>query len=103
LPRKNRTPSNFTSKFSAGCRLKVRHMDRDKQKQEISLIGRLLSLEALLVIMGLLSLASGIITRELLRFSFGVIILGGAALAVALRRKRTPRTSSEQQHRRKDD
>ena len=93
----------MTSNFSAGCRIKVRRMDRDKQKQEISLIGRLLSLEALLVIMGLLSLASGIITRDLLRFSFGVIILGGAALAVVLRRRRKPRTITEKQQRRKDD
>ncbi|MDD2337123.1 MAG: hypothetical protein PHD01_11155 [Geobacteraceae bacterium] len=93
----------MTSNFSAGNRLKVRHMDRDKQKQEISLIGRLLSLEALLVIMGLLSLASGIITKDLLRLSFGVIILGSAALAVVLRRKRKPQAISEKQHRRKDD
>ncbi len=78
-------------------------MDRDKQKQEMSLIGRLLSLEALLVVMGLLSLASGIITRDLLRLSFGVIILGGAALAVVLRSRRKPRTITEKQQRRKDD
>jgi len=89
--------------ISSGYQIKVRHMDRDKQKQEISLIGRLLSLEALLVIMGLLSLVSGIITRDLLRFSFGVIILGGAALAVVLRRRRKPGTMTEKQHRRKDD
>ncbi len=78
-------------------------MDKDKQKQEISLIGRLFSLEALLVLMGLLSLISGIITRDLLRFSFGVIILGGAALAVVFRRRRRARNSAENQHRRKDD
>ena len=63
-------------------------MDRDKQKQELSLIGRLFSLEALLVIMGLLSLLSGLFTKDLLRFSLGVIIIGGALLAIVLRRKR---------------
>ncbi|MRR06507.1 MAG: hypothetical protein EG828_06110 [Deltaproteobacteria bacterium] len=66
-------------------------MDRDKQKQEISLIGRLFSLEALLVIMGLLSLVAGIISNDLRKFSLGGIILGGTALAVFLRRRRTGR------------
>jgi len=71
-------------------------MDRDKQKQEISLIGRLFSLEALLIIMGLLSLVSGIITRDLLRLSLGVIILGGTLLAIIFRRKRKlPNTSDD--------
>ena len=79
------------------------HMDRDKQKQEISLIGRLLSLEALLVVMGLLSLVSGIITRDLLRLSFGIIILGGAALAVIFRRRRKALIPAEKLNRRKDD
>jgi hypothetical protein len=78
-------------------------MDRDKQKQEVSLIGRLLSLEALLIIMGLLSLVSGILTKDLLRFSFGVIILGAAALAVVFRRRRNAQSSAEKHHRRKDD
>jgi hypothetical protein len=93
----------MTSNFSAGCRIKVRHMDRDKQKQEISLIGRLLSLEALLVVMGLLSLASGIIIRDLLRFSFGAIILGGAALAVVLRSRRKSRSITEKRQGGKND
>jgi hypothetical protein len=82
---------------------KVPQMDSDKQKQEISLIGRLFSLEALLVIMGLLSLISGIITRDLLRLSFGIIILGGAALAVIFRRRRKALISEEKRNRRKDD
>jgi hypothetical protein len=68
-------------------------MDREKQKQEISLIGRLFSLEALLIIMGFLSLVSGIITKDLLRLSLGIIILGGTLLAIVLRRKRTRNTS----------
>lgn len=62
-------------------------MDREKQKQEISLIGRLFSLEALLIIMGFLSLVSGILTRDLLRLSLGIIILGGTLLAIFFRRK----------------
>lgn len=62
-------------------------MDREKQKQEISLIGRLFSLEALLIIMGFLSLVSGILTRDLLRLSLGIFILGGTLLAIFFRRK----------------
>lgn len=70
-------------------------MDRDKQKQEVSLIGRLFSLEALLVIMGLLSLVSGLFTKDLLRFSLGVIIIGGTLLAIVFRRKRRARSNGE--------
>jgi|GEM_PF-1290932 len=72
-------------------------MDRDKQKQEISLIGRLFSLEALLIIMGFLSLVSGIITRDLLRLSLGIIILGGTLLAIIFRRKRKLQNTSDDQ------
>jgi len=77
------------------ARRKVPQMDRDKQKQEISLIGRLFSLEALLIIMGFLSLVSGIITRDLLRLSLGVIILGGTLLAIIFRRKRKLQNTSD--------
>ncbi|MRR53581.1 MAG: hypothetical protein EG822_03585 [Deltaproteobacteria bacterium] len=72
-------------------------MDSDKQKQEISLIGRLFSLEALLILMGFLSLVSGIITRDLLRLSLGVVILGGTLLAFVFRRKRKLQNTSEDQ------
>jgi hypothetical protein len=72
-------------------------MDRDKQKQEISLIGRLFSLEALLILMGFLSLVSGIITRDLLRLSLGVVILGGTLLAIIFRHKRKLQNTSDDQ------
>ena len=72
-------------------------MDRDKQKQEISLIGRLFSLEALLILMGFLSLVSGIITRDLLRLSLGIIILGSTLLAIIFRRKRKLQNTSDDQ------
>jgi len=70
-------------------------MDQDKQKQEISLIGRLFSLEALLIIMGFLSLVSGLITGDLLRLSIGIIILGGTLLAIISRRKRKLQNTSD--------
>jgi hypothetical protein len=62
-------------------------MDKDKQKQEITVIGRLLSLEALLVVMGLLSLISGIAGNRPLRLLLGVIILGGLFLLIFIRRR----------------
>ncbi|HKZ17882.1 MAG TPA: hypothetical protein VJ161_10525 [Geobacteraceae bacterium] len=62
-------------------------MDKDKEKQEITVIGRLLSLEALLVIMGVLSLISGIAGNKPVRLLLGVIILGGLFLFIFLRRR----------------
>jgi len=76
-------------------RRKAPQMDQDKQKQEISLIGRLFSLEALLIIMGFLSLVSGLITGDLLRLSIGIIILGGTLLAIISRRKRKLQNTSD--------
>ena len=56
-------------------------MDKDKEKQEISLIGRLFSMEALLLLMGLLSLGSGLYTGEPMQlFWGGTIIVGAVAL-----------------------
>ncbi len=65
-------------------------MDKDKEKQEISVLGRLFSLEALLIIMGLLSLISGLIVNDPTRILLGMIILGGFFLYF-LYRKRTSR------------
>jgi hypothetical protein len=39
-------------------------MDNDKEKQEISLIGRIFSLEVLLIVMGIISLLSGIVYKQ---------------------------------------
>ncbi len=63
-------------------------MDKDKEKQEISVLGRLFSLEALLIVMGLLSLISGIIVDDPTRILLGVMIIGGFLLFF-LYRKRT--------------
>jgi hypothetical protein len=65
-------------------------MNKDKQKQEIPVIGRLFSLEALLVIMGLLSLVSGILIGDPVRLLLGVVILGGLALLIFARKKGRP-------------
>jgi hypothetical protein len=62
-------------------------MDKDKAKQEISLIGRLISIEALLLLMGLFSLGSGIYTGEMTQLFWGVMIGGGAVILYFVRKK----------------
>jgi len=62
-------------------------MDRDKEKQEISLIGRLFSLEALLILMGFLTLLSGIIYMQWVRVILGLVILSGCILLLFMRKK----------------
>ena len=59
----------------------------DKEKQEISLIGRLFSLEALLILMGLLTLLSGIIYMQWLQVILGLVILSGCILLLFMRKK----------------
>ncbi|WP_243370569.1 hypothetical protein [Geotalea sp. SG265] len=62
-------------------------MDRDKEKQEISLIGRLFSLEALLILMGIFCLVSGVTTGEATQVFWGVMIIGGAVVLHFVRKK----------------
>lgn len=62
-------------------------MDSEKQKQEISLIGRLFSLEALLILMGVFCLVSGIATGEMTQVFWGVMIIGGAFILHFVRKK----------------
>ncbi len=68
-------------------------MDKDKERQEISLLGRLLSLEALLVLMAALSLVSGILAADPVRTASGVAIL--AALIFLLARRAMKRRSAK--------
>ena len=62
-------------------------MDKDKEKEEISLIGRLFSLEAMLILMGLLTLLSGIIYMQWVRIILGLVILSGCILLLFMRKK----------------
>ncbi len=62
-------------------------MDKDKEQQEISVLGRLFSLEALLVIMGLVSLVSGIVRRDTTGLLVGLLILGGLLLFIIIRKR----------------
>ena len=62
-------------------------MDKDKERQEISLIGRIFSLEALLILMGLLSLLSGIIRIQRTQIFWGVVAIGGSLLLLFVRKR----------------
>ncbi len=61
-------------------------MDKDKERQEISLIGRIFCLEALLILMGLFSLISGIIRMQRTQIFWGVVAIGGALLLLFFRK-----------------
>lgn len=62
-------------------------MDKEKQKQEISLIGRIFSLEALLILMGLFSLLFGIIYMQGVQVILGSVIIIGSILLLFIRKK----------------
>jgi hypothetical protein len=62
-------------------------MDKEKEKQEISLIGRIFSLEALLILMGLFSLLFGIIYMQGVQVILGSVIIIGSILFLFIRKK----------------
>ena len=62
-------------------------MDKDKGKEEILLIGRLFSFEAMLILMGLLTLLSGIIYMQWVRVILGLVILSACILLLFMRKK----------------
>lgn len=62
-------------------------MDKDKQNQEVSVIGRLFSMQTLLFIMGVFSLVSGILTGEMIQMFWGVMIIGGSIILYFVRKK----------------
>ena len=62
-------------------------MNKDKENQEISVLGRLLSMEALIFVMGLVSLGYGIVNGTSINIFFGVFILSGAVVLYFVKRK----------------
>jgi hypothetical protein len=62
-------------------------MNKDKQIQEISVIGRLLSMEALLLLMGVVSLIYGIANGEVMNIFWGIVIIPGVFLLLKVRKK----------------
>ena len=62
-------------------------MDKDKQRQEISLIGRILSIEMLLLVMGVASLIYGIVNSQTMNIFWGVVIMPGVFILMKVRKK----------------
>ncbi|MSN25451.1 MAG: hypothetical protein GJV46_06215 [Geobacter sp.] len=61
--------------------------DPNKEIQESSLIGRILSMEALLLLMGIASLAYGIINGATMNIFWGIVIIPGVFLLHKIRKK----------------
>jgi len=62
-------------------------MDNDKQRQEVSLIGRILSMEALLLLMGVASLYYGITQGATMNIFWGLVIIPGVFILMKVRKK----------------
>ncbi len=62
-------------------------MDKDKEKQEISVIGRLLSMEAILILAGIFFIVTGIIRQDVMALFWGVMIIGGSVALYFVKKK----------------
>jgi len=58
-----------------------------KERQEISLVGRILSLETMLLMMGVASLIYGIVNGVETSILWGIIIIPGVFILMMVRRK----------------
>lgn len=61
--------------------------DEAKERQESSLVGRLLSLEAVLLVMGVVSLVYGLVNGEHTNTFFGLVIIPGVFLLHKVKKK----------------
>ena len=61
--------------------------DENKARQEVSLIGRIFSMEALIFVMGCLSLYYGITQDKTMNIFWGVVILCGFVVLRQVRKK----------------
>lgn len=59
----------------------------EKEKQEASLIGRILCMETLILLMGLFYLGSGVYTGETMQLFWGGVIITGAILLHLVKKK----------------
>lgn len=62
-------------------------MDKDKQRQEVSLIGRIFSMEMLLLVMGVASLIYGIVNGQTMNIFWGIVIIPGVFILMKVRKK----------------
>ncbi len=61
--------------------------DENKARQEVSLIGRILSIEALLLLMGIASLYYGITRGASMNIFWGIVIIPGVFILMKVRKK----------------
>ncbi len=62
-------------------------MNKEKEQQEISVLGRLICMEALIFVMGVISLGYGIVNGTAVHIFWGVtILLGSVALSFVKKR-----------------
>lgn len=61
--------------------------DSGKERQEISLVGRILSLETMLLMMGVASLVYGIVNGVETSILWGIVIIPGVFILMKVRRK----------------
>lgn len=61
--------------------------DPNKEIQESSLIGRILSMEALLMVMGIASLVYGIVNDMAMNIFWGIVIIPGVFVLHKVRKK----------------
>jgi len=62
-------------------------MNKDNENLEISVLGRLLCMEALIFLMGLVSLGYGVVNGAGMSIFFGVFILSGAVVLYFVKKK----------------
>jgi hypothetical protein len=62
-------------------------MNNEKQRQEVSLIGRILSIEMLLLVMGVASLIYGIVNDQVMNIFWGIVIVPGVFILIKVRKK----------------
>ena len=72
----------------------------DKEHQEVSVIGRLFSMEVLLLLMGCISLGSGFYTGVLTQYFWGGTIIIGAIVLHFVRKKDWKKHWEEQEQER---
>jgi len=66
-------------------------MQGSKENQEISVLGRLVSLEALVLLMGIVSLIYGLVTARLSSIIIGAVILAAGGILARKWRRGQPK------------
>jgi len=74
-------------------------MTSDKEKQEISVIGRLFSMEIFLVMAGVAFLVMAYVREDAMALFWGLMIIGGSVALHFVRKKDWKKHWEEQEHR----